>query len=83
MIPLKTVTNSSMVAGHGYDADARLLAILFVGNPSPTYYREVPEDVAEAFASAPSLGKAFHQLIKGKFVGQQPTEGGTNESSPS
>ncbi|CAB4158463.1 KTSC domain containing protein [uncultured Caudovirales phage] len=74
MIHLKPITNSSMVAGHGYDPDARMLAILFVGNPSPTYYREVPEEVAEQFASAPSLGKAFHQLIKGKFVGQPATE---------
>lgn len=66
MIELKPV-KSAVLAAHGYDATTQTLAIKFNGGGKVYHYRDVPRDVAEAFAGAESTGKAYGSMIRGKF----------------
>lgn len=61
-----TDVQSSVIAAHGYDAATQTLAIKFkAGNVY--HYRDVPLDVAAAFANAESVGRAYGQMIRGKY----------------
>jgi hypothetical protein len=66
--------DSSQIAAWGYDAEAKVLGIQFHASrgggaePSVYHYADVPLEVADAFAAAPSKGKFFGASIKGKFA---------------
>lgn len=66
MTPLKPVVSAAMLA-YGYDAASQTLAIRF-GPGKVAHFAGVPADTAAAFDAAESKGRAYHSLIKGKFV---------------
>lgn len=61
---------SSQVASIGYDAAARLLEVEFK-NSGVYQYKEVPQDLAEAFVRSDSIGRFLAQHIKGRFEHQK------------
>lgn len=67
MTALKPITNSSQIAGAGYDAASRTLSLQFKHSAFVYHYQNVPPETAEAFDKAESRGKAFGALIKDKF----------------
>lgn len=62
-----TPVKSSAIKAWGYDAAGRVLAI---ETPQGKTYRygDVPQDVADAFGKAESLGKAWGSMIRGHFA---------------
>ena len=67
MIALTPVVSSN-IAAHGYDAGSKTLAIRFTGgSPKVYHYRDVPPEVADSFAKAESVGRAFIGMIRGQF----------------
>ena len=60
--PLK----SSMLSAMDYDAQLRILHVRFVRGEVYDY-RDVPPDVAEGLASAPSAGRYFNEAIRGRY----------------
>lgn len=59
-----TPVESSNIRAIGRDGDDMLITF----NKGSTYrYFDVPVDVTEALLSAPSVGKAFHATINGKY----------------
>lgn len=59
---------SSRIAEWGYDPESATLAIRFKSKASPMYYYDaVPQEVVDGIAKAPSIGKFFHEHIKGQF----------------
>lgn len=65
-IPMTPVTSSN-IASTGYDPKAQLLAVRFLSGPAPCYFGPVPAEIAAQLAGAESVGKAFGQLIRGKW----------------
>jgi hypothetical protein len=61
-----TPCNSKMLAGHGYDQASQTLAVRFASGGT-YHYIGVPPDVYEAMCSAESMGRYFHQSIRGTF----------------
>jgi len=55
--------NSSNIASIGYDPETSVLEIEFRGSGIYEYY-DIPRDVHEKFARAPSHGRYFDQYIK-------------------
>jgi lysyl-tRNA synthetase class 2 len=51
-----------------YDDEARQLEVTFLDDGGVYTYEGVPPDLYEAFASAPSAGRFFHQMIKGRYA---------------
>lgn len=58
--------DSKAISKSEYNADTKVLAITFA-NGKAYEYAEVPAEVAADFEKAESKGKAFKELIKGKF----------------
>jgi hypothetical protein len=58
--------DSSVVRGVAYDWDEGTLQIKFVSGEVYTY-RDVPEGVYTGMLGAESLGRAFNQLVKGRY----------------
>jgi hypothetical protein len=56
--------SSTMIAGLGYDLTTRVLAVEWPDGHI-THYQDVGPDVAQELHTAPSIGKAFHALIRG------------------
>lgn len=64
--PLIPVTGSSQITAYAYNPGTQALTVAFTGGG--TYvYAGVPAEVADAFATAESHGKAFGSLIRGKY----------------
>ena len=80
MIALTSV-KSSNIAAQGYDPVSQVLAIRFTGGSDKIYhYKSVPPEVAEEFAKADSIGRAFASMIRGKFEHQVVLEEDVAES---
>lgn len=57
---------SSHVAGIDYDEASGTLTVTWTkGNQ--TRYADVPAEIAEQVAQAPSIGSALHALVRGRF----------------
>jgi len=65
-IPMTPVTSSNIKAV-GHDPKSLTLAVHFLSGPEPCYFGPVPAEVAAQLAGAESVGKAFGQLIRGKW----------------
>lgn len=63
--------DSSLIAEHGYDLESKTLAIRFRNNGKLFHFADVPQEAADAFTGAPSLGKHFHAAIRGKFAHEE------------
>lgn len=63
---LKPVT-STLVAGYAYDPAKAVLTIKFNDAPYVNHYRDVKPETFAEFEAADSKGKAFGQLIRGRF----------------
>jgi hypothetical protein len=63
-----TPVTSSMLKGHGYDAESKTLAIQF-SSGQVYHYANVSQAVAAALADAKSIGSFFGTHIRGKFTG--------------
>lgn len=77
-----TDVQSSVIAAHGYDAATQTLAIKFRGG-NVYHYRDVPIDVAAAFANAESVGRAYTSMIREQYAGEMVvgrSEGGEEEA---
>ena len=72
MIALKTVTGSTQIAAHGYDPVSHTLAVRF-HNGGVYHYAGVPQEAADRFSKAESLGKHLGAHIKGKFAHERQT----------
>jgi hypothetical protein len=61
---------SSNVKSVGYDDFKHLLEVEF-SNGDVYQYIGVPENTYVAFMQAPSIGKAVHEMLRGKFKYQK------------
>lgn len=70
---IEPIEGSSNIAGIGYDAATRELAVRFHGG---TLYRysDVPPDVVAEFRGAESKGSFFARQIRGSFDSEQVKE---------
>ncbi len=59
--------SSSQIASVGFDRENKVLEVEF-HNGGVYHYEGVPEDMADAFVKAPSMGQFLHQHIKDKFT---------------
>lgn len=65
--PAHAPIRSSAIAGASYDAETGTLTVSF--NSGGTHaHAHVPPGVWASFRQAPSKGKAYHALIKGKYA---------------
>lgn len=62
-----SAAKSSQILSHGYDPQTKTLAVRFQAG-GLYHYSDVPPEVYEQFAQAPSLGRFMHSTIKGKFA---------------
>jgi hypothetical protein len=63
---MRIESESSMIEHFEHAVETRKLSIKF--RSGKTYhYKEVPEDVVEAFTAADSHGKFFNEHIKGQY----------------
>ena len=58
--------SSSNLEAVGYDPATKELHVRFKSGSTAQYF-DVPEDVHQQLVSAPSVGKHYHQHIKGRF----------------
>lgn len=64
MAELTKIEGSSTIAEVGYEPDSRELTIRF--HSGGVYkFADVPEDEHQSLMSAPSVGRHFHQFIRG------------------
>jgi len=68
-IPL-TACKSSMVAGVGYDAASKTLAVQFNGG-SIYHYAEVPPEVFTDLQRSESVGQFINRQIKGQYAAEK------------
>ena len=61
-----TPVTSSNLHSVGYDPATKDMHVRFHSGNTATY-RNVPPETHQAFVSAPSVGKHFHQHIKGRY----------------
>jgi hypothetical protein len=77
MIELKDIEGSTQVAAAGHDAAQRVLAIRY-GNGKVYHYRDIPQEVVDAFFAAESKGKFLARHIRGFYdfepVADEPAE---------
>jgi len=66
----RTPLNSEACVSAAYDAGTQVLEIEFVQG-AVWQYTPVPPQTARAFLLAASPGRAFRQIIKGKFSEEQ------------
>ena len=59
--------DSSAIWQAKYDADERLLHLWFTGDDKPYGYRDVPEEVFDAFCAAESQGRYFAAHIRDRY----------------
>ena len=66
MISLTPCT-SKMLRAHGYHAPSQTLAVDF-GAGRIYHYKDVPQDIYDAFSKSESIGAAFGKLVRGQFT---------------
>ncbi|HWH83198.1 MAG TPA: KTSC domain-containing protein [Burkholderiaceae bacterium] len=66
MIALTKISNSSMIAAHGYDPVHQVLAVEYHGG-SVFHYKGVEPDIAAALAVAESPGKFLNSRVRGMY----------------
>ena len=57
---------SSTIKAIGYDADAKMLRVMFHSGGAYDY-KNVPEHVYLNLLQAPSVGKVFHSDVRGQY----------------
>lgn len=57
---------STVIAGYTYNADAKILSILFVSGKI-YHYKDVPEDVYKAMRASGSKGVFFNDFIRNVY----------------
>jgi hypothetical protein len=62
--------HSSAIDAMGYDPEEKILEIEFVEGGVYHYY-QVPKRIWNSLKTAPSKGKAFHNLVYGEWVGPE------------
>lgn len=72
-VPLESISQSSSLAGYGYDAERLLLAVQFNGRGAIWQYANVPLEVALAFGAAQSKGTFYAKEIRSKYSGARMT----------
>ena len=65
-IQMTSVESSSNIKAVGYSPAKRVLAIRF-GSNSTYHYKEVPQEVYDAFLKSESKGKFHREQLLGKF----------------
>ena len=68
MINLKPIEKSSLISGIGYSEEDETLNIRFKRKGSEYLYHNVPKEEYEDMLKSESIGKYFHQHIKGIYV---------------
>lgn len=56
---------SSYIQNIGYDPETRVLSVGYKSG-GETHYQDVSSDTAAAVMSAPSIGSALHEYVRGK-----------------
>lgn len=69
-----TPVSSSQIAKVGYNVETATLTIQFKRKGSVYEYSEVPEIIYANMLNASSVGKYFHEHVKGKYVYRQLLE---------
>lgn len=62
-----TPTRSDMISKLAYDEDENCMTITFSKGGSYKY-KDVPKESFDSLCNSESMGKHFHQHIKGKFT---------------
>lgn len=62
----RATLNSSAISDASYDPETQEMEITFVNGGPYTFYN-VPQDVYDGLAAAPSAGRYYHAFIKGRF----------------
>lgn len=70
MVPVK----SSMLEAVGYDSVSRVLSARFKGSAYVHPTLDVPPETHAELMAAPSIGKAYNELIRGKFTAGSPVK---------
>jgi len=68
MINLKQIEKSSSISGIGYSEEKEVLKIRFKRKGIEYLYHKVPKKEYEDLSKAESIGKHFHEHIKGIYV---------------
>ena len=71
MINLKPVEGSSQIIGVGYSEENQVLRIRFKKGEAEYDYADVPRSEHDALLNSKSIGKHFHQHIKGAYEYQR------------
>ena len=58
---------STMASEVAYDDESQEMTVVWKNGRS-TIYSDVPEDVAQSVANAPSVGQAINSEVKGRFA---------------
>ena len=67
MIQIEDIIGSSNLSGCGFDPAQGILAVRF-GSGSVYHYKEVPQEVYDAFLKSESKGKFHREHLLGKFL---------------
>lgn len=71
-IELEDVKRSSNLSGLGYNAAKSILAVRFKSGDI-YHYATVPAAIAAQLYEAESMGRAYGEMIRGKYTGQKMT----------
>jgi len=77
-VPPLTAVDSTLIAGIGYDAESRTLAIAFRNSIDVFLYEGVPQDIYDQLLAAESRGRCFTHSVKPVFQGRTVPGGATN-----
>lgn len=69
-----TPVSSSQIAKVGYNAETSTLTIQFKRKGSVYEYSEVPEIIYADMLNADSVGKYFHEIVRGRYAYRQLLE---------
>lgn len=67
---VQPVSNSSFIAGIGYDPDTQVLTLQFTDGNSYEY-NDVDDGTYNEMAASDSMGRFFHSRIKGQYSGRR------------
>jgi len=70
-VPLESI-NSSNLSALGYNPLKKILAVQFK-NGKVIHYSDVPLETVQQVYLSPSRGRAYHQIVRGKFHGELMT----------
>ena len=67
------VVKSSLIQAYSYDPATKTLDVVFKDGTELTYKDIDPPTMSQVFDRSPSVGRAFHRLIRGKYK-SSPTQ---------